>query len=183
MPDRGATRGPDSFREPPCQTPSGFRGPFAFLSNFHPCTVRFDELVYKCSEGAYMAQKTLVPSLREPFQAFDGPTAKREGALLVLRSDWESRKVDVMRAVVRAKFIQNHALAEMLLATRDGLLVEVNTWDDRFWGVCQGQGENWLGRILMEVRGELRMVNPTSEGADAPGTRTGGGLGPYWTGP
>ena len=33
--------------------------------------------------------------------------------------------------------------------------IEGNTWNDTFWGVCNGQGQNWLGKILMLVRSEL----------------------------
>lgn len=36
-------------------------------------------------------------------------------------------------------------------------LVESNTWGDRFWGVDHA-GENWLGRVLMETRTQLREV-------------------------
>lgn len=32
---------------------------------------------------------------------------------------------------------------------------EGNTWGDKFWGVCDGEGENHLGKLLMEVRAEL----------------------------
>ena len=30
-------------------------------------------------------------------------------------------------------------------------------WGDRFWGVCSGRGQNMLGRILMEIRKDLRV--------------------------
>jgi len=43
-----------------------------------------------------------------------------------------------------------------LLQTGDAKLVLNNKWNDKFWGVCRGVGENWLGKILMEVRDELR---------------------------
>jgi predicted NAD-dependent protein-ADP-ribosyltransferase YbiA (DUF1768 family) len=35
-------------------------------------------------------------------------------------------------------------------------LVEYNYWGDLYWGVCRGEGENHLGRILMEIRSEIR---------------------------
>ena len=38
--------------------------------------------------------------------------------------------------------------------TRGSELIEGNTWGDRFWGVSRGIGENHLGKILMEERGE-----------------------------
>lgn len=43
-----------------------------------------------------------------------------------------------------------------LLETGDAMLIEGNTWGDTFWGVCNGQGLNVLGNLLMEIRQELR---------------------------
>jgi len=56
---------------------------------------------------------------------------------------------------VREKFKQED-LKQMLLDTGDQELVEGNTWNDTFWGVCRGEGQNNLGKILMKVRMELR---------------------------
>jgi len=47
-------------------------------------------------------------------------------------------------------------LKEELLATEDWELIEGNTWNDSFWGVCQRKGENHLGKILMKIRKELQ---------------------------
>lgn len=46
-------------------------------------------------------------------------------------------------------------LTRALMATGDAELVEGNTWDDTFWGVWNGVGENNLGRLLMKVRKTL----------------------------
>ncbi|MFI4989146.1 MAG: TauD/TfdA family dioxygenase, partial [Alphaproteobacteria bacterium] len=53
-----------------------------------------------------------------------------------------------------------------LLATGSGLIEEGNSWGDLYWGIAledkphlgikAGQGQNRLGKILMQVRGELR---------------------------
>ena len=139
-----------------CLTPHGFRGNYSFLSNFHPCVVSFGGFVFICSEGAYAAQKTTDECTRRAFQTYDGPTAKREGQKLVLRNDWPDIRVQVMRDIVAAKFTQNPDLTALLLQTGDGILVEVNTWGDHFWGVCGEVGENRLGLILMEVRESLK---------------------------
>ena len=62
-----------------------------------------------------------------------------------------------MRKVVRAKFAQHEDLRQVLLATGDATLVE-HTEKDRYWGDGgDGSGRNMLGRILMEVRQELRV--------------------------
>jgi len=73
-----------------------------------------------------------------------------------MRNDWEEVKVSVMRDLIRQKFKPGSELSDRLLDTGDWLLEEGNTWGDTFWGVCDGVGENWLGRLLMERRGELR---------------------------
>ena len=31
-----------------------------------------------------------------------------------------------------------------------------NIWGDHLWGSVNGIGKNWLGRILMQVRAELK---------------------------
>jgi predicted NAD-dependent protein-ADP-ribosyltransferase YbiA (DUF1768 family) len=72
-----------------------------------------------------------------------------------MRSDWNDRKLAVMRDLVGQKF-DNPALAMKLIATGNELLVEGNSWHDTYWGVCNGKGENHLGKILMEVRRMLQ---------------------------
>jgi predicted NAD-dependent protein-ADP-ribosyltransferase YbiA (DUF1768 family) len=42
------------------------------------------------------------------------------------------------------------------LATGNDYLEETNTWKDSFWGVYNGIGTNWLGKILMEERERIR---------------------------
>ena len=48
-------------------------------------------------------------------------------------------------------------LAYKLLMTREAELIEGNDWNDYFWGQCMGVGDNHLGKLLMQVRKELRM--------------------------
>jgi len=61
-----------------------------------------------------------------------------------------------MRRVVRAKFLQHRHLGDVLVSTGDAEIVE-HTARDSYWGDGgDGKGKNMLGRILMEVRAELR---------------------------
>ncbi len=132
---------------------------YSFLSNFHTAYVVWEGVKYPTSEHAYQAAKTLNLELRKNVfgdMNSSPAVAKRAGRRIELRPDWESVKIDVMREIVRIKFQTHTKLAEKLLATGDEELVEGNTWGDRFWGQVDGVGENWLGKILMEVRGELR---------------------------
>lgn len=77
------------------------------------------------------------------------------GRHVKLRKDWNAIKTDVMLSLVRGKF-QWPELQKKLLATGDAYLEEGNTWSDTCWGVCDGRGENRLGKILMQVREEAR---------------------------
>jgi predicted NAD-dependent protein-ADP-ribosyltransferase YbiA (DUF1768 family) len=41
------------------------------------------------------------------------------------------------------------------MKTFDGHIEEGNWWNDTFWGVCRGKGHNNLGKLIMQIRGEL----------------------------
>jgi ribA/ribD-fused uncharacterized protein len=73
-----------------------------------------------------------------------------------LRRDWESVKERVMMDALRAKFTQHEELTAVLLGTGDAVLVE-HTANDSYWGDGgDGSGKNRLGRLLMQLRDELR---------------------------
>lgn len=134
-----------------------FHGPYAFLSNFWLCPVRYAGNDYPSVEHAYQAAKFQNDALRDKMRRAPTPgAAKRQARLWPIETaDWESRRLDVMRELLREKFDELNAEADMLLATGGAGIVEGNNWGDTFWGVCKGVGENHLGKMLMEIRGEL----------------------------
>ena len=139
-----------------------FSGVFHFLSNFHPSLIMYEGIVYPTSEHAYQAAKTLDVNQRLNISIIDTPgESKKYGQTVKIRPAWDDVKVGIMGEIVRAKFFQNPALLEKLLATDDILLEEGNTWGDTFWGVCKGKGENYLGKVLMEVRENLNTNKET----------------------
>ena len=71
-----------------------------------------------------------------------------------MKKDWDKKKLDVMLNGLRAKFA-NIYLKNMLLETGDAILHEDNP-EDPFWGIGDGSGESWLGKLLMQVREEIR---------------------------
>ena len=90
--------------------------------------------------------------------------SKRLGRKVLMRSDWDQVKDKVMYDVCYAKFTQDPALKAKLLATGDRELVEGNTHGDRCWGMTYSQkygmwiGENRLGKVLMQLRDDLRKM-------------------------
>lgn len=135
---------------------NNFRGKYAFLSNFYTADIVFDGITYKNNEAAFQAQKCVNDADRKAFSTLNPSEAKKKGRHVVLRPDWEDVKFNLMRKIVKAKFEQNPDLARKLDDTGDAQLEEGNTWGDRIWGTVNGAGQNNLGKILMQVRKELR---------------------------
>lgn len=126
-----------------------------FLSNFYPCTIYIDKKPFSSVEHAYQAHKTLDESARELIRKAKTPQeAKKLGRCVQLRPDWIDVRIPLMRSFLTQKF-ENPFLQHMLIETGDAQLIHKNSWNDKFWGECRGTGENWLGRLLMEVRSDL----------------------------
>ena len=142
--------------QPKADKIESFSGVFRFLSNFYAAPVHYEGIDYPTSEHAFQAAKTVDKNQRLNIAMLETPgEAKRYGKTVRIRSAWDDVRVGVMAEIVNEKFIQNPHLLEMLLATDDMELIEGNTWGDTFWGVCDGEGENNLGKVLMAVREHL----------------------------
>lgn len=134
-----------------------------FLSNFWPVVICYENRMYPTVEHAYQAQKTTQEEKRQKVAALITPgEAKKFGENLKrlgkIRPDWsDDLRIQHMTALVRRKFsLSNLELSQKLLATGDIELIEGNTWDDTFFGVCNGEGENHLGKIIMATRTTLK---------------------------
>lgn len=143
---------------------TAFNGAFHVFSNFYPALVRFDGVEYPSVEHAYQAAKTLSTTEREAIRKATKPgTAKALGRVVTLRNDWDEIKLQVMTDLVRQKFKNSHRYRLMLLATANAELIEGNYWRDEFWGATwlpdelKWRGQNHLGKILMQVREELKV--------------------------
>lgn len=135
---------------------NSFKGAFGFLSNFHQHQLEFEGISFPTSEHAFQAAKSLDPADRRHIAGLTTPgKAKAAGKRVKLRANWNDIRVAIMTAILRIKF-SDPGLKEALLATGDAPLIEGNTWNDTFWGVCRGKGQNNLGKILEAIRIELR---------------------------
>lgn len=136
---------------------SGFRGRWTRFSNYAVCSIWFEGHIYNSVEHAYQAAKTLNEWQRQHIRHLATPNqAKKAGRTVLLRSDWEEVKLDIMRSLLQEKFSQEPDRMT-LLSSGDHVLVEVNWWGDTFWGQCPlGVGTNHLGSLLMQIRDELK---------------------------
>lgn len=133
-----------------------FRGKYAFLSNFYlsPFTIKNRE--YKTVEHFFQSCKTEDFEEQEKIRNSKSPSeAKKLGKKVKLRDDWELVKVTFMYLGLLCKFEQSKDLAKKLIDTGDLELIEGNNWNDTYWGVCNGNGKNILGKLLMIIRNKL----------------------------
>lgn len=130
-----------------------FDGEHRFLSNFYGVPVSYNGIRYLNNEAAFQAQKD--PERALEFADLPPNKAKRLGRRVSLRPDWDTVKDQIMYELNQRKYAHPNMRAK-LLATGDRELIEGNHWNDRYWGVCNGTGQNKLGKILMTIRAELR---------------------------
>ena len=137
-------------------------GEYGCFSNFSRHAITLKGKRWPTSEHYFQAQKFAGTEHEEEVRKCKTP---REAAnmgrsrKLPLRRDWESVKEKVMLEALRAKFTQHGELKAILLGTGDALLVE-HTENDSYWGDGgDGSGKNRLGRLLMQVRDELRAAS------------------------
>lgn len=135
-----------------------FQGEYRWLSNFAPVEITLSGIKYSSVEHAYMSAK----SDDEGWKNFCADSTnspgdvKKKSKNITLIDDWLDIKLSVMKDCIRQKFMQT-PFKENLIATGTQHIQEGNRWGDKFWGVClrTGQGENNLGKLIMEVRDAL----------------------------
>lgn len=137
--------------------------PYGAFSNLYRCEITFEGRIFPTAEHAYQAGKAAKAAVREWILQAPTPALAAMAAHGLYTWDvvpnWANIKVDRMRAVLKAKFSQHEHLKQLLLDTGSRRLVEAGTTNNavnRFWGEVDGKGENTLGKLLMELREELR---------------------------
>jgi ribA/ribD-fused uncharacterized protein len=135
--------------------------PYGEFSNFAPYPIELKGQVWPTSEHYFQAQKFPGTEHEEIVRLAKSPmVAARMGRSRErpLRLDWETVKDDLMREALRAKFTQHPQLRSLLLSTADAELIE-HSRNDCYWADGgDGSGKNMLGKLLMELRAELRSV-------------------------
>lgn len=123
----------------------------------------FEGVEFPTAEHAYQAGKPRRNEVRDWILSAPTPALVAMAAHGLytwdVASDWSVKKYDRMRRVLYAKFSQHSDLAKLLLDTGVARLVEsgrVPNAVNKTWGEVNGKGLNMLGRILMEVRSQLR---------------------------
>lgn len=145
--------------------------PYGAFSNLYRRPVEFEGEVFATSEHAYQAGKARKPEVRKWLMHAPSPALLAMAAHGLYYWDiapgWSQTKYDRMRRVLAAKFTQHLDLRKLLLSTGTGTLIESATVDNdvnRLWGEVNGVGQNMLGKMLMDLRSEMR--EPTGKMED-----------------
>ena len=117
---------------------------------------------WQTSEQYYQAQKFikypgLYKAIRDLHSDKSGSAVKKAFDLArankkFIDPSWNTKSLNVMRKALNAKFNQNPNLLSTLRKTGNAVLVEDSPVDEFFGAGKYGTGENYLGRLLMEIR-------------------------------
>lgn len=129
-----------------------------WLSNMYYVSIEYAGIVYPSTENFYQAMKYSDNNVRNHISKLKPHEAKAYSREYSITSKvFEDKKLDIMLYAQRQKFKQE-PFKSKLLNTGNVLLEEGNWWGDKFWGVDikTRQGENNLGKLIMQVRFELK---------------------------
>lgn len=133
----------------------GFFGEYRWLSNYHLIDIKHEGITYPSTEHAYQASKTKDKKIRKRFLNLTCAESQKMGQQIDKINNWDDIKLQVMLSVLIEKF-RDKELRKKLLNTGNKHLEETNHWGDKYWGVCNGEGENNLGKLLMVIRAGLK---------------------------
>ena len=147
---------------------------FGCFSNWYPAEFDYAGRHYANSEQFMMYHKVIMfhkHDLAEQIMSTQDPAKCKKIAGQKFpefkQELWEKTCRTIVKRGVKAKFSQNRQLLDVLLGTGNDLLAECSPYD-RKWGigidindpdrldVSKWKGKNLLGRLLMQVREELR---------------------------
>lgn len=143
------------------------------LSNFEKCYIKHKGHLFATTEQAFMWEKAIFfndhESASKILKEENPAKAKKLGREVKNFDDskWSKVCYEIMYKINYEKYFQNTRLKNILLQTENKILAETNfhdtRWaiglsadDDRVLDESQWQGENLLGKVLMQIRQELK---------------------------
>ena len=143
------------------------------FSQWHPSSFTIDGVGYNCCEQYMMAKKALVFKDMEAYEAIMASKSPKEQKEIGRRVKnfnadvWAVFSRDIVYQANYAKFTQNPAMRDELMATGNLEIVEASPYDkiwgiglhetdERAWDKSTWLGTNWLGIEIMKVRETLK---------------------------
>ena len=147
------------------------KGPTRVFSPEYIIPTLVDGVTYPTTEHYLMVQKARMfadeKAVQKVMKAKSAKSAKGVSIEGAKEDEWDARKDDAMRVILRAKFTQHPELRKQLLETGKSVLGYANA-RDKYWSIGTSEdtdkaknpkkwpGKNMVGVLLMELRDTLR---------------------------
>ncbi len=142
--------------------------PYGWLGNMSPSIITWNGKTWRTCEAVFQSMRFSNPEIQELIRLEKSPMSckmkskKYKSEMKV--EPMSKQDVQNMKTCLLLKFSQNPVLLQKLLLTKDHVLIEDigSRKGERhlFWGMRrkgdQWEGKNTLGKLLMEVRDELK---------------------------
>ena len=140
---------------------------YIYFSPYTAHAIEVDGVVFPTLEHAYQCQRYTDPKIieeiknaRSPVYAWETSSKYKQFKIQVFKQ--EEHKLAVMKKLMRLKALQHEDVRKALLDSADQKIVKhIVTYPpgDGFWDDGEdGTGLNYVGRMWMEIREELRSV-------------------------
>ena len=146
---------------------NGVKEPNGWMGNMAPYPIKFDGKVWLTSEALFQSMRYDDDSVKEMIRVEKSPMGAkmkakkyRDQMVVVPMSELD---VENMRKCVKMKFDAHPQLKRQLMNTKDAFIYEDignrNGERHKFWGAkklseSEGDGNNMMGKILMDLREE-----------------------------
>jgi ribA/ribD-fused uncharacterized protein len=143
---------------------------YGWMGNMAPYPIKYDGNIWLTSEALFQSMRYDDDSVKEIIRVEKSPIGAkmkakkyRDQMVIVTMSDLD---VENMRKCVRIKFDQHPQLKKALMATGESHIFEdigIRKGErHKFWGAkklseSEGDGNNMMGKILMDLRDEYLM--------------------------
>jgi ribA/ribD-fused uncharacterized protein len=152
------------------------------FSSFYDTTFKLDDVEYKNAEQAFQAIRAKTfgddESFKKILKSKSAQSAKSFGNKIEKFDEevWNAQRDNVMRSILRAKFSQNPTIRKQLLDSGNGMIANADPREN-YWGIgtsagtsiaknpAKWKGKNMMGKLLMELRDELRAEDDADEAA------------------
>ncbi len=155
------------YKFPSKSTIKEFVGEYEFLNNDFLVSIKINNVFFPSITHYYYASRCKnVPDYKKVLAISDCKLIKKIAEKYEIKPDWDKKRLNVMLNGLKAKFkfkrkkrkIIFSELAKKLLLTDNIYLINGNHNGDLFWGIDlrTDEGQNYLGRLLMRIREDLK---------------------------
>ena len=140
---------------------------YGWMGNMAPYPIKFDGKVWRTSEALFQSMrfdddnvKEIIRGEKSPMGAKMKAKKNRDQMVVVPMSELD---VENMRKCVKMKFDAHPQLKRQLMNTKDAFIYEDignrngerhKFWGAKKWSESEGDGNNMMGKILMDLREE-----------------------------